>query len=274
VVEQYFDAAGVIILVYDYFLTFPGETHLIWPTPWNASKVLFLLPRYFPFVDLALNFHDIRLRGVSAETCLAVYKARTWLLWFGLSLPEVILSLRTWAAWDRNRRLAIGLPIFFALIWLPTIPIVFIFLRGLEFAVLGGLPNFSGCVTVPHRNNVRICWILLLTYDAGLCLLMLIRAIEWFKDGYGSKIALTVFRNGLLYYVVILAISLANVFLNVGWQQALVLSQRFLHSIIACRIILDIRGQARKDDFSMASSFVVYNNRRTPDDHDCTSDDG
>ena len=82
---------------------------------------------------------------------------------------------------DRDRRLAIGLPIFWAMIWFPTIAVVVVFLRGLEckavpanwlmldpkIIVLRGFPNSPGCVGWSHHSITRICWILLLTYDVG-----------------------------------------------------------------------------------------------------------
>jgi len=34
-------------------------------------------------------------------------------------------------------------------------------------------------------------------------------------------------------------------------------TQRFIHTIIACRVILDIRGQALKEDFSNANSCMA-----------------
>jgi hypothetical protein len=34
-------------------------------------------------------------------------------------------------------------------------------------------------------------------------------------------------------------------------------SQRFIHSIIACRVILDIRGQALDEDLSVADSCML-----------------
>jgi len=250
----YFDGVGLAILVYDYFLTLPRETSLIWPTPWNSMKVLFLLTRYLPFVDGVL--HIIGLRGPGAHSCLAIFKARSWMQWTGLVFPEVILTLRTWAVWDRNRLLGIGLTIFFAACWVPSIAVKVLFLNAVEILPLSGLP-MSGCAATALGLLGRICWIILLVYDAGLCFLMLIRAVGWFKDGCGSKFVLAVFRNGLLYYVVLLTISTVNVFLTPKWRQAILLAQRFIHSIIACRVILDIRAQALDLDTSVVDSSML-----------------
>jgi hypothetical protein len=41
----------------------------------------------------------------------------------------VILTIRVWAVWGRDRRLTIGLPIFFAMCFVPCIALMGIFLK-------------------------------------------------------------------------------------------------------------------------------------------------
>lgn len=43
-----------IFQAYDYFLNLNDEITLIWPTPLNIGKTLYLLVRYVPFIDGAL----------------------------------------------------------------------------------------------------------------------------------------------------------------------------------------------------------------------------
>jgi len=45
------NVASITILIFDYFLTLPSETSLIWSARWTCFKVLFLVTRYLPFVD-------------------------------------------------------------------------------------------------------------------------------------------------------------------------------------------------------------------------------
>jgi hypothetical protein len=44
----------------------------------------------------------------------------------------VILTMRTWAVWNRDRRMAIGLLAFFAICWVPCIPVVIIYNNSLR----------------------------------------------------------------------------------------------------------------------------------------------
>ncbi len=76
---------------HDYFLTLNAEVSLIWPSRFNFVKVLFLLTRYMPFVDVSLVLYcessnvvfcqiettkdilDQLREDISAETCRQVY---------------------------------------------------------------------------------------------------------------------------------------------------------------------------------------------------------
>jgi hypothetical protein len=150
-------------------LTLPQEVSLIWSARWNLIKVLFLLTRYLPFVDLGIVLHcecfllvlfvgtdltsvtDRFQQHPDAGTCylLTATKASSWLFVVITSLaesqclsviicvsvvlirylPPVMLTVRTWAVWNRDRRLSIGLPIFFVLCWAPMIKIIDMFLK-------------------------------------------------------------------------------------------------------------------------------------------------
>jgi hypothetical protein len=95
------------------------------------------------FFDAFTPVTDHFQRHPEAEACYLMYKTISWLFYVGTGLLEsnrvsvlilisvvligclptpVMLTLRTWAVWNRNRRLSIGLPIFFVLCWAPMIP--------------------------------------------------------------------------------------------------------------------------------------------------------
>lgn len=46
--------AATAILIFDYLITFNSELTLIWPTPLTYTKVLFLLTRYLPFIEIVV----------------------------------------------------------------------------------------------------------------------------------------------------------------------------------------------------------------------------
>jgi hypothetical protein len=113
-----------------------------------------------------------------------------------ISKIAVILTLRTWAVWDRNRRVAIALAVFFAICWLPVIPVIITFVKSLECKrspsclyeneILKGYSvevyttpsrGLSGCLVTQGASIVFLVWLLLLVYEAGGCLVVLIASM-------------------------------------------------------------------------------------------------
>ncbi|KAF8976886.1 hypothetical protein BDQ17DRAFT_1417632 [Cyathus striatus] len=68
----------VIVQIYDVCLTLDLEITFIWKSPGSFTKALYLLTRYLPFVDVGM---------------IAI----------GVAGGQVILSLRTWAFWRKQR---------------------------------------------------------------------------------------------------------------------------------------------------------------------------
>jgi len=52
-VVNYFYFVTAAVLVYDHVLTFVDEISLVWPATWGLGKVLFILARYPPYIDMA-----------------------------------------------------------------------------------------------------------------------------------------------------------------------------------------------------------------------------
>ena len=60
-------------------------------------------------------------------------------------LPIVILSVRTWAVWNRGLLLGIGLGLLLIVSWIPNIPIILIFTRSLDCKSLFGVGFYAPC---------------------------------------------------------------------------------------------------------------------------------
>ena len=98
----------------------------------------------------------------------------------------VILTLRTWAVWDRGRTLGFGLAILFVVCWGTILPFIILYIKDLECEktnsamictvtnkiVLQVLwvdsPAFSGCSIVKGSHFATVCWVLLLAYETGV----------------------------------------------------------------------------------------------------------
>ncbi|KAF9063499.1 hypothetical protein BDP27DRAFT_1232016, partial [Rhodocollybia butyracea] len=75
---------------YDYFLTLSDEMRLVWPSKWSTIKVLFYTTRYCAFIDAAFV--------IFGKYFVTAYLESKHLL--------VILIIRTWAIWGRDRNIA------------------------------------------------------------------------------------------------------------------------------------------------------------------------
>ena len=98
----------------------------------------------------------------------------------------VILTIRCWAVWNRDRRLTIGLPIFFFLsvvavivilvICLPTVQRELTWLATIHTLMssfqdgLMPFPELRGCVLVSGSPVLFYAWIIFMVYEAGVLL--------------------------------------------------------------------------------------------------------
>jgi len=96
----------------------------------------------------------------------------------------VILTLRTWIVWEKDRRLTYGLPILFWAVWITGFIIIGIYLRNARgifwlqsptfprsftFDTLGQIspfPRLFGCLVRNAGQILSVCYILLMVYDA------------------------------------------------------------------------------------------------------------
>lgn len=95
-------------------------------------------------------------------------------------MSVVILTARVWAVWERNKKLTIGLPVFFLLCWAPNFAMMGVFLQSMKCtssifslrswltSVVGPAPLPSlGCFVTRSDNVLYLCWTFLMIYDAG-----------------------------------------------------------------------------------------------------------
>jgi len=195
----------------------------------------------------------------SDSTCRLFYKAASLSFFFGTALVEIMLTLRTWAVWNKDRRLAIGLPIFFLVCWGPSLGIIIAFTKSIIFGNETSRQRF-GCLVVKGSHIIGVAWTLLLVYEAGIFLLMLIKAIQCYRSGGRSQLLHVVFGNGLLYYLYLFGFALANVIVSevvpAHLRLIFISTERVIHAILGCRVILEIRGVVDKTH-SVAADTVL-----------------
>ncbi|KIJ62316.1 hypothetical protein HYDPIDRAFT_114823 [Hydnomerulius pinastri MD-312] len=195
-------AIGPTILVYDYPLTFGREVELVWKSPRNTIKVVFLISRYLPFFDatVQLLYRNV-LADPSPETCKYLIPTQVWLSIFGSNVSEFLFLLRTWAVWEKDRAVGIFLAVTTVTCLALGIYGSLEFLRSLTF-VSGS--NIGGCLVLSSSNMLLMDYSAFMVIEAVQLILMLIKSYaNYRRERKISKLTRVVIRDGIMYYLVL-----------------------------------------------------------------------
>ncbi|KAJ6474381.1 hypothetical protein C8R45DRAFT_386080 [Mycena sanguinolenta] len=176
------------VLIYDWICTLDQEITHVWSRPLSTGAVLFALNRYSPFIDISIGV-SAWLENLSSQQCLTLYTIYSWFSVLGIFLSEVILMLRTWALWERRRLVLISLIILAACTLVPIIAITETEIKSLVF--------------ISPFDRVGCWWLAIVVFTA----------VKAYRDLRYSRQPWLVqlYRDGMLFYIYLLIISLANI---------------------------------------------------------------
>jgi len=244
--------ASAVILLYDLILTLHLEISLVWFSRWNYTKVLYLLTRYIPFAANALIIYSHLTPSPSSTICAGGFHAAGWLYLVGLDLAEVILAIRTWACWGRNKWVGIGLAVWTLLYQVPAVIFMYKFLASLQFES----PVLNNCFVVGSNRLLWGNWLVFLLGEGVTLVLMVIFAYRTSREGNNTPLVKLIYRDGLIFYVYLFCVTSINIALTLTLDNAFVALvspvQSAIHSVLTTRIVLNIREAAsqRLDDYS------------------------
>ncbi|KAF9781697.1 hypothetical protein BJ322DRAFT_1161529 [Thelephora terrestris] len=244
------------ILLYDLILTLHLEISLVWFSRWNYTKVLYLLTRYIPFAANGLILYSHLSSGASATICSNSFHAAGWLYLAGLDLAEVILAIRTWACWGRNKWVGIGLALWTLCCQVPSVIFWYKFLASLRFGSPVASMQLNNCFVVDSNRFLWVDWLVFLLGEGVALILMVIFAYRTSREGNNTPLVKLIYRDGIIFYVYLFCVTSINISLTLTLDNAFVALvspvQSAIHSVLTTRIILNIREAAsrRRDDFS------------------------
>ncbi|KAJ6456160.1 hypothetical protein C8R45DRAFT_582864 [Mycena sanguinolenta] len=254
-VLTYMDVASVAILVFDYALTFDLEVSLVWRSKWSLPKVLFLLSRYSTVLDLPWVLYFGMTPVVSVERCSQLNEVISWGTVFGISVAEAILVVRTYALSGSKRSVLIA----FVSLWVAsvsaTIVFVALFVKSSIFKP-SPFPGSSGCfLAVLNKVDVVLPFVIVLMYDTVIMVYTVYLGIKKYRYSARTPLLVTLYRDGITYYVFLLVSSLLNLsmlLINGTSPSKQPIAQLFntfvrvMHSVLSTRIILHLRDANRK----------------------------
>jgi len=269
-IQLYIDVACVTVWGYDHYLTFASEISLIWNAPWTFPKVLYIVSRYWSSVTLIILIYYHFTHDISVAHCLIAQRFVTWSINIGMCSAEIILTIRTWAVWERSRKVAIFLCIFFAAIWIPGFIVMGFWEGTLEYVPVPRQMVRSGCWPQVQSPLYYVSYILIAIFEGVLLIMMSIKGYMAVKSGpLDSHFFQTVYMDGILYYFYLFTLSVINIMINMhapkDYANLLAVLQQIMHSLLAGRMLLhlrawgmqSIRGKEFKD---FGSSFAVHVN--------------
>ncbi|KAH7925259.1 hypothetical protein BV22DRAFT_1089416 [Leucogyrophana mollusca] len=274
---EYFGAVGVAILLYDYLLTFDLEITYIWRSAWTPIKVLYLCTRYIPFADTAVMvlYRDF-LSGSSDRACYTAMGAATWMYAIGMSLAEIILLLRTWAIWGRNRWVGVGLIIHAAATFGGVAYSTNSYVSSTAFSP-SPAPQIRGCFITNGSNILYIDWLLLMIMEFVYITLISVKAHGFFVQGRNITFMYrALLEDGVLYFMILFSLSLVNFVMeltpvgSIGTTTMLATPLRVIHSVLSARIVLHIRqvgaqGSGGNSHSTSVVESIIFDNLRSGD---------
>ncbi|EMD33696.1 hypothetical protein CERSUDRAFT_67843 [Gelatoporia subvermispora B] len=201
---------------------------LVWPSRWNYTKVLYILNRYSPFVDTAL-----------ALQCLQE------------AIPKrFILLVRTYALWNCNKYILVMLSAIFA--------------NAVDADA--AIMRYEGCVPINAQGLWFNFLLNMIIEFVVIALTLLRRFVSAFSTRTHSPMLKVLYRDGILFYLAMLAMSIMNICLILTAPPAISpmmqIPLRVVYSTLCSRALLNLRKAAHKlDTFTGPHSTVHFTTR-------------
>ncbi|KAF9525076.1 hypothetical protein CPB83DRAFT_568092 [Crepidotus variabilis] len=97
--------AGLVLVLWDHSITFSLEVDHIWFSDWTIVKLLFLMARYSPYVDVSSAVFFNFATHLTTKSCWNYNIAILFLSAFGMAAAEAILILRAISICDLRGKL-------------------------------------------------------------------------------------------------------------------------------------------------------------------------
>ncbi|KAF9465253.1 hypothetical protein BDZ94DRAFT_385148 [Collybia nuda] len=261
-ITQFLKISSVTLMLIDWLFTLDLEIILAWHGAWNMGRALYFLTRYSAFLDVSLILYCSITYSVPLSLCSRLNIVNKTLGIIGVVVSELIMSIRVWALWGRDRGIKVIL-IVTSTICLIALISVYVTICGLDtqFIKIDGIP---GCLVIKTKGfSASWSYIPLIVYQMLTLSLTAIRGVQHYRMGiYGTSLINTFYRDGIIYYAFLMAFSLANLDVNNAqlsdidglYFYTTYSLQRVIHSILSARMLLHLRqGQDRFWDSKLES---------------------
>ncbi|KIL57960.1 hypothetical protein M378DRAFT_355865 [Amanita muscaria Koide BX008] len=218
--------ASLTLLIYDYFLTTPLEIKHIWSSRLTIVNFLYYAVKYGVVFEFVLNAIQ-QTTDMSTAHCRVIYWVKCYLYNVFTWAAEALVGISVWAAWQKDRRLTISMPLAFVAFSLVSHIYLGIWLDSFKLADPPS-PLVRGCFVTSTSNDLNKPIIMVMAWISLMFVLITVSAIRTYKDGSTSTFIQMFYTQGMLYYVYLFCLHLFNL-LALYYGPVRVLSTRFLN---------------------------------------------
>ncbi|KDN40740.1 hypothetical protein RSAG8_07915, partial [Rhizoctonia solani AG-8 WAC10335] len=262
-ISRYMGIAGYALLIYDHILTFSAEVELIWEADKrNIVTWLFFLNRYIVPIILAIDLYD---KGglashLSTRFCQVWFVVEGYLNVLSFAAVHALVAMRVNAVWGRRKWVTILLWTSGTLYIVGTLSIIS---PGL-FQVLDQVtpnPIFNVCFGT-ITSYFWTVWIPPILFEVIIFSLTIIKAIEHRDKNVKTPVAYILYRDGFLYFLIIMMCSIFPLIVWLVGPPTLVAMPKYFTqavvNVMSFRLVLNLRGL--RGDRVMPSSDGVTSN--------------
>ncbi|EIW77011.1 hypothetical protein CONPUDRAFT_157284 [Coniophora puteana RWD-64-598 SS2] len=179
--------ASGTVLTYDTLTSLDLEVKYIWQAKWSIMKALYLWTRYIAFITPVL--------------ALVYLPSIFWIDGVGIAGSEIVLAVRTWALWGRNRKVAAVVATVYVGIVVGAMTTLYELFQDTRFIVVPGHP---GCFMIGNGVMAKVCWGMVLIGEAVWVLLLLVESYFVYKAVRSLPTLFRImFTDGVLYFVLL-----------------------------------------------------------------------
>ncbi|KAF8497339.1 hypothetical protein JB92DRAFT_2987347 [Gautieria morchelliformis] len=229
-------------------LTLDVEVGFMWSAQWSVAKVLYLMVAYLGFSVSIVIFGSYAAKPYLPSTCTINLQANEMLLACLMCVGELILIFRTWVIFGRRKTLGISLIVSSAVIAVVVLSIMIYSIEKIKY-ISDPTPGTQRCLLIKGAGRIAFVDFVILTgIDSVILGMTMYHARKHFRI-CSSNIVVTLYRDGMLYYIYMLTFSIFNIVAMVAFS-AMVLTemQTLLHAVLIKRILLNLRSGAVPDD--------------------------
>ncbi|KAF7361547.1 hypothetical protein MSAN_01188300 [Mycena sanguinolenta] len=258
---KYFCAASLTLQGYDWLTCLEREVETVWGSPWKGAKILYLLSRYLPLVNLSSALYYYVVFEPTVSTCERVDALAGWLTAIGIVVSEGMLIMRTYAIFNSSKKILIFLLVLLAILVGIAFPTAELFIRSLRY----GQPPvgaINGCFPVSGSAIIFVSFVAILLFETTIVALTIYSAFRHLRRD-SSPMIKVLYRDSLFFFLCIFFITLGNVLVPAlaSSQYADLLNrlQVAVHSIVSTRIIFHLREQSHVhiDTWEMSRATAV-----------------